>query len=453
MSSPHTPPPNPARRRFLTRTAAAGALALGGSGLSCATTGAAQAAWDERLRPVKANPKVNQLAPDQPIRLALIGSGGMGGGHLDALLSYRERGEEKLELVAVAEVCKPRLDTGVEKCRKRQPGVEVQGYRDYRELLARGDLHGVVVASPEHWHAKHSVEAMQAGLDVYCEKPLTRHLVDALWMQRQTRAGAQILQVGTQYMMKTDHNKAKELIRAGAIGQPTWSQTSYCRNSKNGEWLYGIDKNVAPGAMLDWEAWCGPEGVDEWDTEVYHRWRRYKKWSTGIIGDLLVHQMTPLLYAMDLGAPTRVVASGGHLVDKAMENHDQVNLLLEFSDEQGNQIHQMSIAGSTCNDRGFDTIIRGHEADLLLGNESKLVLKPQSPFVDDVDPQEFPCETGDWQDALRKDWLACIRSRRPNRSQIDLGVAHMVAVELATRSIWERSAFTYDPRSQAVRAV
>lgn len=453
MTSPHQPqPPSSARRRFLTHTAAAGALALSGSGLSCATTAGALG-WDDKLRPVKANSKVNQLAPGEPIRLALIGSGGMGGGHLDALLSYRERGEEKIDLVAVAEVCQPRLDVGVKKCQTRQPGVEVKGYRDYRELLARGDIHGVVVASPEHWHARHSVDAMQAGLDVYCEKPMTRHLVDALWMQRQVNSGGQILQVGTQYMMKTDHNKAKELIRAGAIGAPTWSQTSYCRNSKDGEWLYGIDKQVAPGAMLDWEAWCGPEGVDEWDTEVYHRWRRYKKWSTGIIGDLLVHQMTPLLYAMDLGAPTRVVASGAHLVDQAMQNHDQVNLLLDFSDASGKVVHQMSVAGSTCNDRGFDTIIRGHEADLLLGTESRLVLKPQSPFADDVDPQEFPCETMDWQDALRKDWLKCIRTRQPNRSRVDLGVAHMVAVELATRSIWEGAAFTYNPSTGAVKRV
>ena len=434
---------DPARRRFLELSAAAaGAAALGCS----STKGRAALAQDRAVQP---GPRANELAPDEPIRVGIIGTGGMGGGHLDAFLRFRDDGREKLDVVGLADVCGPRLEGKLAKARERQAGVEVTATADWRELAARDDVHAVLIASPEHWHAHQAVACMQAGKDVYVEKPMTRHLADALWMQRQVDSGPQLCQVGTQYMMKTNHEKARELIRSGAIGKPTLSQTSYCRNSRNGEWLYGIDEAVGPD-NTDWRAWCGPEGEHEWDTEVFHRWRRYRTWSTGIIGDLLVHQMTPLIYALDLGAPTRVTAAGGHYVDRAMENHDQVFLTVEYGDDAEGSGHTMVVAGSTCNDRGMETLIRGHEADLFLGNDAKVVLKPQSPYVDDVDPQEYDCETTDWQDLLRLDWLSCVRSREQNRSTVELGVHHMVAVELATRSLWEGGAFRYDPSTGAV---
>ena len=112
------------------------------------------------------------------------------------------------------------------------------------------------------------------------------------------------VQVGTQYMTYPRYVAAQKLIADGGIGHPTFSQTSYCRNSRDGEWLYyGIDPDIVPGPALDWEAWCGPLGLQPWNPQVYFRWRRYKKFSTGIIGDLLVHMMTPLMMAVDAGCP------------------------------------------------------------------------------------------------------------------------------------------------------
>ena len=89
-------------------------------------------------------------------------------------------------------------------------------------------------------------------------------------------------------------------------------------------------------------------------------------------------------------------------------------------------------------------------SDLLLGNDAKVVLRPQSPFVDDIDPVEFDCETRDWQEALRADWLNSVRTREPNRSTVELGVQHMVAVELATRSLWDGKAYRYDAATGTV---
>jgi predicted dehydrogenase len=191
--------------------------------------------------------------------------------------------------------------------------------------------------------------------------------------------------------------------------------------------------------MLDWDAWCGPSGPAEFDTEVYHRWRRYKRYSTGIIGDLLVHMMTPMVNAVDAGWPVRVTATGGHYIDKAMENHDQVNLTVQFEKE-----HTLVVAGSTCNEQGLETMIRGHQANLYLGSNN-CVLRPERLFADDIDEQTIQCDEVEPQDELRVDWLRSIRTRNLNASPVELGAKIMVIVELATRSMWEGSAFTFDP--------
>jgi len=227
----------------------------------------------------------------------------------------------------------------------------------------------------------------------------------------------------------------------GGIGLPTMSQTSYCRNSKAGEWTYyGIDPKVVPGPMLDWDRWCGPKGIAEFDPAVYARWRRYSKYSTGIIGDLLVHVMTPLIMALDMGWPTRVVASGGHYIDKAMDNFDNVNLTIQFA-----KGHTMIVAGSTTNEVGLETLIRGHQGNIYL-NGRHCVVRPERIFVDDIDERtiEVP-DIGNDQDQLRLDWLKTIRTRKTPASPVDLALRCMVIVDLASRSMWEGKAFAFDP--------
>jgi predicted dehydrogenase len=249
--------------------------------------------------------------------------------------------------------------------------------------------------------------------------------------------------------MVPSYTEAKGLIAKGAIGKPVWSQTSYCRNSKEGEWLYyALDPRWQPGVTLDWDAWCGPLGKAPYSAEIYARWRRYRRYSTGIIGDLLVHQITPLIMAMDLGWPTRVTASGGHYVDKAMENHDQININVEFEGE-----HTMIVAGSTANELGLETVIRGHKGNLYVGGRNAL-LRPERLFADEVEERTITGEDlGDSQDALRLKWVDCIRTRAPSPSPVELGTKVMVIVDLATRSLWEGGAFSYDPVKRKVKKI
>jgi len=431
------------RREFVHHAASAlGAGAL----LNLDATNAALA--EVLTAPVPAARPRAPLAQGAPVHVGIIGTGGMGTGHLEGFVNAAKQGTVNVRIVGLADVCQPRLRKAKEKAEAVQGAGTVDTYAHYRDLLARPDLHGVLIASPEHWHQQMAEDAILGGKDVYVEKPMTLRLPQAMRLLKVTTEHPAVrVNVGTQYVTTASYLEARKLIDAGAIGKPTFSQTSYCRNSKDGEWLYyEIDPAWQPGVNLDWNAWCGPAGKAPWNPEVYARWRRYRRWSTGIIGDLLVHRITPLIHAVGLGWPTRVTASGAHLVDKAMENHDQVNLNIEFENE-----HIMVVAGSTCNENGLETLIRGHKANIYLGGRNTTV-RPERLFSEEVEERTIEGEDhGDDQAFLRRRWIECIRTREPVPSPVELGAKVMVIVDLATRSMWEGSAFGFDPAKMKVR--
>jgi len=432
------------RRSFLRQSAG---VAAGLGGLSAGETNRLIDRLAALPTPVAAPRRIPTA--QEPARIGVIGTGGMGTGHVEAFARIGTDGRAAVRVAALADVCQARLDNARTKAEEIQGAATVEThYADYRALLKRPDLHGVVIAVPEHWHARIAEEAIEAGKAVYLEKPMTLRLPEALRLTDVVdKNPGCLVTVGTQFVMYGSYRKARELIADGAIGKPVWSQTSYCRNNKEGEWLYyEVDPAWNPGVNLDWKQWCGPLGKIDWNPEIYARWRRYRKYSTGIIGDLLVHRITPLIMALDLGWPTRVVASGGHYVDRAMENHDQINLTAEFEGE-----HTMVVAGSTVNELGLETVIRGHHGNLYVGGRQAL-LRPERLFADEVEEQIFPGEDlGDEQDQLRIQWLSAMRSKAPSASPVELGAKVMVIVDLATRSLWEGSAFGYDPVKRKVK--
>ncbi len=441
------------RRRFLATTAGAAAAAalLGGAGSVGRAMARPVQMRDEQ--PVgKAKPRI-ALKDGDVIRVGVIGIGGtpgacaMGMGHCNALVDIAKKGKEKVQVVAICDLNSKYLEKGKSDIEKAQPGVKVETYRKSAELLAREDIHAVVIATPEHAHSANGIEAILAGKDVYLEKPMCLNLEMAMSLARVAAANPEVIvQVGTQKTRLPNYHEARKLIKDGYIGVPTFSQTSYCRNSKEGEWHYGYDKNWKVGEDIDWETWCGPLGSMAWDPKLYSQWRRYRKTSTGIIGDLLVHVMTPLMLAVDQGWPTRVVATGGHLCDTEMENHDNIHIAAQF--ETG---HQMLVVGSTCNQAGLETMIRGHKGNIYLGG-NHCVVRPEPTFSEEVEEKTVKCANiGDDQDAHRVGWLQSIRTREKPMSSVELGLKVMVIVDLATRSMWEGGAFAFDPKTMMAR--
>lgn len=415
------------RRRFLQTSAAAGAAAaLTPSGL-----------------PAAAYRRVMGAA--ERVRIGVIGPGGMGSGHVGSFCGFHKDGRFPVDLVALSDVAIPHMERAKAMADERQSNVKIALHQDYRRLLDMKDVDGVVNATPEHWHCQIGVEAIQAGKDVYGEKPLTLTIEEGFRVKAAVDASKQIFQVGTQKMALSKYRAAREMVAAGKIGKPLWSQTGYCRNTPSGEWnYYGIENDLKPGVNLDWDMWCGPKGKRPWDPLVYHRWRRYKDFSTGIIGDLLVHEMTPLMYALDSDYPVRVHCAGAHMIDLEMENHDQVLITAQFPDG-----HTMIVAGNTNNEQSFTNMIRGQKGTIYLGGKDA-ELRPERPFVDDVEAEKSDLPEVHDQDMLRLNWLECIKSREPNFSQVEFATKMMVVVDLATRSAWDGRAWAFDPGTHKI---
>ncbi|MEN0019588.1 MAG: Gfo/Idh/MocA family oxidoreductase [Planctomycetota bacterium] len=433
------------RRRFLAQSAAV----VGGLAGLAAASGSAAAA-KPTTPTVKAKPGKMPGATGT-IGIGVIGPGGMGTGHCRAFTEFAKEGLEDLEIVAVADACDLHATKAAEAVAAISGSAAPQTYRDYRELLARDDIHAVIIASPEHWHAQHAIDALTAGKDVYLEKPATLTMEQMLDLRKTfDKHSERVLQVGTQMILQPKFVEARKAIKQGKIGKPVWSQTSYCRNSYDGEWnYYKLNPEWKPGVNLDWDAWLGYLPSRDFDPMIMARWRRYREFSTGIVGDLLVHVLAPMLHALDLDLPTRVTGTGSHIIDKAMENHDQTNINIQF----GHDDHHMVLAGSTANAHGLETLIRGHEANMFL-NGRNVDIRPERIYADDIDPEIIECaDIGSDHHAMRRDWLKCLRTREQPIGGVELATRVMIIVDLATKSMWDGHAWMFDKDAMIAKRV
>jgi predicted dehydrogenase len=245
----------------------------------------------EAARPVAAN---------DHIQIALIGAGGKG--QEDAKVALRVPG---VKIVAVADCYDGRLAHS-----KELWGDDVFTTRDYAEILARKDIDAVIIGTPDHWHKQVAVDAMKAGKDVYCEKPMIHVYADGPQMIETARATKRILQVGSQRVSSSIYAKAKELLAAGAIGQLNMVTARWDRNSTMGAWSYTVPPDASP-ETCDWPRFEGTAPKIPFNAEHFFQWRKWKAYGTGVAGDLFVHLFSGTNFITGSHGPTRGMATGG----------------------------------------------------------------------------------------------------------------------------------------------
>jgi predicted dehydrogenase len=240
------------------------------------------------------------VAANDRIRIATIGFGGMGMGDTNYAKSI-----PGVELAAVCDIYDGRLERAREL---HGPGILTT--RDYREILARRDIDSVIVATPDHWHAPLSIAAMEAGKDVYCEKPMVQSVADgAAVVAAQERTG-RIFQVGSQYVTSAVYQKAHDLVQAGAIGRLTMAEAWLDRNTAIGAWQYSIPPDASP-ATVDWDRFLGTAPKRPFEAIRLFRWRNYQDYGTGVAGDLFVHLLSGLHLVTGSIGPERIISTGG----------------------------------------------------------------------------------------------------------------------------------------------
>jgi predicted dehydrogenase len=207
-------------------------------------------------------------------------------------------------------------------------GPKPRTTRRYQELLDDEDIDCIVAAVPDHWHRKIVVDAVSAGKDVYCEKPMSHTAADGFQMVAAAEKSGRIVQIGSQRVSSVLCAKARELITGGALGDISLVEGSLGRNDPTGAWVYPPPPDLSP-ATLDWDTWQGDVPRRPFDPIVFARWRCFKEYGTGMAGDLMVHLVSGMLYAWGRSeAPTRAMSLGGILRWKDGRNMPDVHSVL-----------------------------------------------------------------------------------------------------------------------------
>ena len=295
---------NLSRRNFLGLTAAAG------------TTLAAETILLDP-DPLWALPQA--LAPSDRVRFGMIGIGMQGSGLLGNSIAL-----PGVECVAACDLYDGRHTLSREIT--NSPALPVT--RRYHELLDNKEIDCIVAAVPDHWHKQVVVDAVSAGKDIYCEKPMSHTAADGVEMVAAAKKAGRIVQIGSQRVSSVVLAKARELVQQGALGDLMMVEGSLGRNDPTGAWEYPPPPDLST-QNLDWDTWLGTAPKIPFNPERFARWRCWKEYGTGVAGDLLVHLISGMMYVLNLTEPPkRAMASGGILRWKDGRNMPDVHATL-----------------------------------------------------------------------------------------------------------------------------
>ena len=207
-----------------------------------------------------------------------------------------------------------------------KPGLAVT--RRYQELLEDKSIDCLIAAVPDHWHKRIVVDAVSAGKDIYCEKPMSHTAAEGVEMADAQKRTGRIVQIGSQRVSSLICKKAKEMVAQGALGDLMLVEGWLGRNDPTGAWEYPPPFDLSP-ENLDWDTWQGTVPKRAFDPKIFARWRCWKEYGTGVAGDLLVHLISGMMFVLDWNEPPkRAMAMGGILRWKDGRNMPDVHASL-----------------------------------------------------------------------------------------------------------------------------
>jgi len=244
-------------------------------------------------------PWENKITSNDKINVGIIGFGIIGSRNAKTLLQL-----PGIQLVAVCDLYKGRLDRA-----KELYGQQLFTTQNYEQVLSRSDIDAVVICTSDQWHDRISIDAMKKGKAVYCEKPMGHRLNQGLGVikvQQQTKA---IFQVGSQRVSSIAYAKAKELYKAGEIGQLNCIEASFDRHTALGAWQYTMPLDASEQTIA-WKKYLKTNPDTPFDAKRFFWWRNYKEYGTGVAGDLFVHLVSGIHFLTDSKGPSRIFATG-----------------------------------------------------------------------------------------------------------------------------------------------
>ncbi len=413
---------NATRRGFLQQTASAGAAAASASLLNSAHLFGAE-----------------KLAP---IRLGIIGCGGMMGSHVQGIVS------RKLP-VSIAWLCD--VDPGqISATAERMKGFQTAAPKTtsrYEDVVMDKDVDAVIIATPHHWHAPIAVLAMQEGKDCYIEKPISHVYNEGHLIIRAAKKYGRIVQQGSQMRSSPVTEKAGRLLREGIIGEVKVARAWTAEPRSVVPPL--PDSDIPPG--VDYDRWLGPAPKRPFNKHRFHAtWRMFQDYANGEIGDDGIHDIDMAVWGLGVTTlPKQITARGGHMVlhGSAGDYPDNMTVTCEYPD--GRLLIYDNFPFTPYGQYGFDN------GNVFLGTEGYMIFSRRGAFSVFLGQKGEPGPT-EGSELRRKrgyeehmdDFLNSIRTREPARANAEVAHRSCAVVHLGEIAFRTRGQLNFDPETE-----
>lgn len=371
----------------------------------------------------------------EPVRVGLIGAGGRG-----RLLTgeFREIGAQ---VNAVCDVYDPNLQAGV-----KAASTGARDYRDYRRLLEDKSIEAVIVATPDHWHARMTIDAVEAGKDVYVEKPLCHEIPEGFAMVEAVRRTKRIVQVGTQRRSGDLFIEAKRFLDQQALG-PVRLVTSQWMNHQAS---LSSGKLAGP---LDWKLWLGSAPARPLDETRFFNWYYFYDYSGGLLIGQAAHIVDAIHWFMGSSAPLAVTCTGIQPNLAGAEVPETASLSVEYPE---NYLSTFTIGYKAMRYHTFHDQLKqfhGARARLDVGRE-RYALYPETSSLD-LKPSAESARPGSFAAATRahiRNFLECVRTRREPNAPVEAGLSTAIVLCMALDSLRQGRRLRWNARSRRVEA-
>src|SRR5437773_1157377 len=244
--------------------------------------------------------RARRMPPSDTVRFGMVGVGMQGSGLLG----------ESIKLPGVVCAGAADLYDGRHTLAREIAGATLPVTRRYQQLLDDKTIDGIVAAVPDHWHKQVVVDAVSAGKDIYCEKPMSHSPADGVAMVDAAKKAGRIVQIGSQRVSSQICAKARELISQRTLGDLMLVEGWLGRNDPTGAWQYPPPPDLSP-RNLDWDTWQGTVPKRPFDPYIFARWRCWKEYGTGVAGDLLVHLISGMMFMLAINEPPKQASAVG----------------------------------------------------------------------------------------------------------------------------------------------
>jgi len=390
--------------------------------------------------------------PNTQVTMGFIGMGGQANGLLGAFLGNDTR------VVAVCDVSEVRRTDAKKRVDAHHKNTDCVAVNDFRELIGRKDIDAVCIATPDHWHAIPTIAALNAGKDVYCEKPLTHNIHEAGEVMKAVEANKRVLQTGSMQRSMREFRIACELVRNNVIGKISHVECSFGGPAKPSVTL----PTEPTPAGLDWDFWNGPAPMRGYNKALcpfpsgFGSWRSFREYGSGGVGDWGAHHLDIAQWGlgMDESGPVQVIAAANKAGCKLVYA-DGVTV----EHKNGFGVHFYGANGEVLVNRGkFVLVVDGkivaqngkYDGPVKQSDEPKKptsteaeVQKAERAYLKDAKVQLYKSKNH------IADFLECVRSRKkPITSEI-VGARSAICCHLMNQSYYHNTGFKWDPAACA----